>query len=190
VHTSRAWASGVSVGLTPAGTRALLGAAMPELVDVTAPLADVLGPGDGELADRLHAAPDWPSRFAVVDRLLMSRLTVARPPDSRVMTAWTVLQRAGRPPRVGVLADSLGVSRRALELGFRRQVGLSPGAVARVARFQRAIALLGRPTGLARVAADCGYTDQPHFTRDMRRMAGLSPTELFAFVQYRRPPGP
>ena len=184
------WATGVTVGLTPAGARALLGVPMPELVDAAVPLADVLGRHDADLAERLHAAPDWRSRFDVLDRMLAARLARPRPPDPLVTAAWTRLQRSGGRRHVGALAEQLGVSRRYLELGFRRQIGLSPGAVARVARFQRAVGLLARHTGLARTAADCGYADQAHFTRDIRRMAGVTPTELFALVQYRPLPGP
>lgn len=38
-------------------------------------------------------------------------------------------------------------------------------------------------TSLARVAAEAGYADQPHFTREVRALTGLTPTQLFAFVQ-------
>ncbi len=47
----------------------------------------------------------------------------------------------------------------------------------RVLRFERARRALerrGRP-GLAEVAAECGYFDQPHLTRDFNEFAGCSP---------------
>jgi transcriptional regulator GlxA family with amidase domain len=75
------------------------------------------------------------------------------------------------------------VDRRNLELRFQRQVGLSPGTVARIARVQRAVGMLSRHAGLPRTAAECGYADQPHFTREIRAMAGLTPTEPCASVQ-------
>jgi AraC-like DNA-binding protein len=36
-------------------------------------------------------------------------------------------------------------------------------------------------------AVVCGYADQPHFNREFRAMAGITPTQLFAFLQYVRP---
>jgi AraC-like DNA-binding protein len=179
------WGHGASVGLTPAGAAALLGAPMRELVGGTARLADFLGHRDAELAERLGAAPDWPTRFAVLDEQLIAWLAVDRQPDGLAMRAWWRLQQSAERLSIGALAGELGVSRRNLELRFQRQIGLSPGSVARIARFQRAVGMLARPVGLLRTAVECGYADQPHFNREIRAMAGLTPTQLCAFLQDR-----
>ncbi|MEV0998168.1 helix-turn-helix transcriptional regulator [Nonomuraea sp. NPDC050202] len=84
---------------------------------------------------------------------------------------------------IEALAGELGVSRRYLELGFRRVVGLTPKTVARVARFQRAVHALSRPSATLGRAVACGYADQPHLAREVRAMAGMTPKQLFAFVQ-------
>jgi len=185
VFEQTGWGHGVSIGLTPAGATALLGVPMRELVGGTARLADFLGHREVELAERLGEAPDWPTRFALLDEQLTARLAVDRRPDGLAVRAWWRLQQSPGRLRISTLADELGVSRRNLELAFQRQIGLSPGTVARIARFQRAVHMLTRPTGLLRTAVDCGYADQPHFNREIRAMAGLTPTELCAFLQYR-----
>jgi AraC-like DNA-binding protein len=189
VHTRTAWATGVTVGLTPAGASALLGLPMAELAGATVPLADVLGGRDREIAERLHAAPDPASRFAVLDAMLTPLPARARPADPIAGVAWAMLHRSAGRLRVGALADRLGVSRRYLELAFRRQIGLPPGVVGRIARFQHAVALLGRGAGPAHTAAECGYADQPHLHREVHRMAGLTPAKLCAFLQYPPDPG-
>jgi AraC-like DNA-binding protein len=71
--------------------------------------------------------------------------------------------------------------------GFRRQFGVTPKTVARVARFQHAVHVLSRPSATFGAAVACGYADQPHFNREFRSMAGVTPTELLAFLQYVRP---
>ncbi|MDQ7909459.1 helix-turn-helix domain-containing protein [Phytohabitans sp. ZYX-F-186] len=180
------WGHGVCVGLTPLGASALLGVPMRELAGGSVPLADLLG-HDGEiLAERLDAAPDWPARFAVLDELFSARLDRdgGWAADGLALRAWARLQEPGAP-RVGALAAELGVSRRGLEVRFRRQVGLSPATVARVARFQRAVWLLAAGRDLPATAQDSGYADQPHFNREVRAMAGLTPGQLCAFLQYR-----
>ncbi|MCW3819465.1 helix-turn-helix domain-containing protein [Micromonospora sp. DR5-3] len=185
IHEQTAWGDGVSIGLTPAGTTALLGIPMRELAGGTFQLADLLGHREAELAERLGEAPDRPTWFAVLDDYLTARLAADRQPDRLTMHAWWRLQRSANRLRISTLADELGVSRRNLELRFQRQIGLSPGTVARIARFQRAVHLLTQSAGLPRTAVDCGYADQPHFNREIRAMSGLTPTELCAFFQYR-----
>ncbi len=180
------WGHGVSVGFTPLGVSALLGVPMRELAGAAVPLADLLGRDAEDLAERLDAAPGWRSRFAVLDDLLAARLDGdgRRDADGLALRAWARLQQPG-PPRVGALAAGLGVSRRGLEVRFRKQIGLSPATVARVARFQRAVWMLAHGRDLAATALDSGYADQPHFNREVRAMAGLTPTQLCALLQYR-----
>lgn len=179
------WGHGVSVGLTPLGVSALLGLPMGELAGAAVPLADLLGRDGEELAERLDAAPGWPARFAVLDRALEARIRRGRDAvDPLVLRAWACLQRPAAP-RAGTLAAALGVSRRGLETRFRRQVGLSPATVARVARFQRAVWHLAAGRDFPATAQDSGYADQPHFNREVRAMTGLTPTALRGFLRYR-----
>jgi AraC-like DNA-binding protein len=185
VDGQTSWGHGVSVGLTPAGVSALLGVPMRDLAEGTVRLTDVVGRRSAELAERLATAPDWPTRFAVLDARLTAWCAPDRQPDALLTEAWWRLQRTPDRLRIGGLATELGVSRRYLELRFQRQVGLSPATITRVARFQRATYLLAQGCGLARTAVDSGYADQPHFNREVRRMAGVTPSELCAFLQYR-----
>jgi AraC-like DNA-binding protein len=184
VH-EQTWRHGVSIGLTPAGVFALLGVPMRELVNGTARLADFLGRRDVELAERLGRAPDWPTRFALLDERLTAWLAVDRELDGLMVDAWWRLHQSPDRLRISALADELSVSRRYLEVGFQRQIGLSPATVARITRFQRAVSLLSQRSGLLRTAVDSGYADQSHFNREIRAMAGVTPTELCAFLQYR-----
>ncbi|WP_207928867.1 helix-turn-helix transcriptional regulator [Actinomadura sp. 6K520] len=189
VYGEAGWRRGVTVGLTVAGARALLGTPMCLLTGTAVELADVLGRRAGELAERLAAAPDPPARFAVLDDLLTRWLCPGKGPDGPAMLGWWRLQEAAGGISVGDLAAEIGVSRRRLETGFRREIGLSPKTVARVARFQRAAQVLGT-SGAFRAAVACGYADQPHFNREVRAMTGVTPTELCALLQYTgRPTG-
>jgi AraC-like DNA-binding protein len=179
------WGHTMTVGLTPAGAAGLLGVPMRELAGRTVTLADLLGRGRaGELVERLAAAPAK-DRFALLDGVLTGWAAAgARPPERAVTEAWRRLQLADRP-RVGALADELGVGRRRLERGFREEIGLTPGTVARIARFQRAVGELARGASLAGAAVASGFADQPHLTRETRAMTGITPGALSAIVQYR-----
>jgi methylphosphotriester-DNA--protein-cysteine methyltransferase len=51
-----------------------------------------------------------------------------------------------------------------------------------VLRFRRFLALAEQApdAALSRLAADAGYADQSHLTRDCNRLSGLTPVELLA----------
>jgi AraC-like DNA-binding protein len=178
------WGYTMTVGLTPAGVAGLLGVPMRELAGRTVPLADLLGRGRAGEVERLSAARAE-DRFALLDGMLAGWAAAAgaRPPERAVTEAWRRLQLVDRP-RIGDLVADLGVARRRLERGFREEIGLSPGTVARIARFQRAVHELAGGASLAGAAAASGFADQPHLTRETRAMAGITPGELSAVVEH------
>ena len=120
-------------------------------------------------------------------RLLASEvggLVLDNPADPMVTEAAQLLAR----PRAqaGDVAARLGVGERQLLRRCRAAVGYGPATLRRVLRFRRFVARVdageGRPGGpdLARLAAETGYTDQAHLTRECARLAGLPPAALTA----------
>lgn len=183
---------GFHLSLSPRGARALLGvpaaALAAELVDV-----DELWGGLGrELVERVNGVPDWPSRVAVVDDVLRRRLAAAparAAAGAEVTEAWRALT-VGRAARVTDVADHVGWSRRHLSERFAAEYGVTPKTLARIVRFERAADRLKRPDrpALATVAAEVGFADQAHMTRDWHDFAGCSPrawlaAEVLPFVQ-------
>ncbi len=96
-----------------------------------------------------------------------------------------VVEAARRVDReeVGTVARELGISERQLRRRFHAAVGYGPATLARVLRFRRFVEEVdaGR-TDLAPLAADAGYADQAHLTRETARLAGLPP---LAFIRAR-----
>jgi AraC-like DNA-binding protein len=178
------WRQGIAIGLTPAGVRAVLGLPMRELTGAVIPIDSLPRAQAGELAARLVAAPGSAARFAVLDGLLAAWLRPGRQPDATADRGWQRLQAVAGRMTIGGLAAELGVSRRRLETGFAREIGQTPKTVARIARFQDAVQVLATPSATFSAAAARGYADQPHFNREIRAMAGITPTELRALVQY------
>ena len=79
--------------------------------------------------------------------------------------------------RIDALADALGCSRRHLAKRFAEEVGASPKLAARLIRFEAARARLGS-VPLARLAAEHGFADQAHLSREFRALGGVSPTQF------------
>ena len=73
------------------------------------------------------------------------------------------------------------MTQRTLQRLFAEYVGVSPGWVLRRGRLHAAaervihLAASGPEESLAAVAAEFGYADQAHFSRDFRRVLGTAP---------------
>jgi AraC-like DNA-binding protein len=173
--------TGVQLQLTWRGARALLGVPAGALAGDTVDLAALLGRRTGTLLDRLATAPDWAQRFDLLDAELAALAARGRGADgvrAEVGYAWDRLVQTGGNLRIAELAAEVGWSRRHLAAQFHAETGLAPKAAARVIRFERACDLLRGPDhpALAAVAADAGYVDQAHLSRDFRDLAGSTAT--------------
>jgi AraC-like DNA-binding protein len=107
-----------------------------------------------------------------------TELARAAPPDRAVGEAARALARPAA--RVEHLAAELGLSERQLRRRCHAAVGYGPKALHRVLRFRRFLRASDAAAApdLARLAADAGYADQAHLTRECVRLAGLAPAAL------------
>jgi AraC-like DNA-binding protein len=80
---------------------------------------------------------------------------------------------------VSAAIRGLRVSERQLRRRFTLSVGYGPATYLRVARLQRAVKRASRATDVTSLAADAGYTDQAHLSRECRALTGRSPREFF-----------
>jgi AraC-like DNA-binding protein len=66
-----------------------------------------------------------------------------------------------------------GLSRRALQRWFAQEIGMPPQRYLRLLRFQDTLEQMqSSGDGLASVAFDQGYADQPHMAREVRKLSG------------------
>jgi AraC-like DNA-binding protein len=156
---------------------AALGLPARELLDRSPALAEVWADGQ-RLAQRVAEAPDAGGRLGLLADLVAARLTHAPAPDPLVRAA--VMGLSHPRVRIARLCDRLGISERQLRRRFETAVGYSPSTLARVLRLQRFLALAAGEGDLARLAAEAGYADQSHLTRDCGQLASLPPAALLA----------
>lgn len=159
----------------PPGTApALLGVPAHEVRDRRVDLAD-LWPAARvrRLTARIDAAPD---PAAALEALALDRAADTDPPDP-LLTQVVAALNAGHS--VTETAETLGMSTRHLHRRSRTAFGYGPKTLSRVLRLQRALNLAARGTPYAELAARSGYADQPHLTREVRALTGLTPGRLF-----------
>jgi transcriptional regulator GlxA family with amidase domain len=145
-------------------------------------VADVWGRAGAELAERVADAETPDGRRRELAAVVLARWRDGDDVDPVVAAAVRMLGRPGA--RVAALGPALGIGERQLLRRFDAAVGYGPKLLDRVLRFQRFVgrapAVGGEGGQLARVAAELGYADQAHLSRDCKRLSGLSPVALAA----------
>ena len=99
--------------------------------------------------------------------------------DPRVELAVRVIDAADGNVPIAHVARGVGTSLRTLQMRFLDAVGMTLKTYARVRRLQATIKQLdaGGVT-LAVMSLESGFSDQAHATRDVRRIAGMTPGRL------------
>ena len=139
---------------------------MPQLHDAVS--TAMTGGGDGRRTRAVEAFTAW----------LVATLP---PPDADGLLANALADLVDGDPtvlQVQDAADRLGVSARTLQRLARRCIGLPPAAMIRRRRLQEAAERLRTDpdADLASLAADLGYADQAHLSRDFRTTLGFTPS--------------
>jgi len=98
-----------------------------------------------------------------------------------------IQRRMHHPLSLADLARAAGLSVSQFSFNFRRAHGMSPMAYLRRQRLQRAARLLENHTlSIKEIAAQAGYPDPLHFSREFRRVIGHPPTRHRALAQSAR----
>lgn len=171
---ARALKLGVRLRVGAAGD--VLGMPASDLRDLIPSVAEVRD-GGGDLEERLSQATSGQARLRTMATTVSGWVSTAPPPDPLIRAAASDLALGAT---VTDLADRLAISQRQLRRRFAHAIGYSPKTLARILRLQRFLALAEGRGGLARVAVEAGYADQPHLTRESRELTGLSPAALLA----------
>ncbi|MDA3625991.1 helix-turn-helix domain-containing protein [Saccharopolyspora oryzae] len=156
----------LGVAFRPGCFRPFLRAPVSTITDRTIDAREVFGPA--------LTAPDVPA----VEQLLRAH---APEPDPRAEQAADIVAMIAAKPeitRVDALAREFGTSIRQLQRLFAEHVGIGPKWVIRRYRLHEVTERMARGAELdwASVAAELGYADQAHLTRDFKSLFGEPPT--------------
>jgi AraC-like DNA-binding protein len=181
----------ISPGSTVVGLRFQPGAAsawlrtpMSEIVAARMPLESFWGAEARRLADWISEGGTPEGIAQRLERALADRSSGIAPPSEMPRG---IVRLIDESRHIGAhvvrhLRDELAMSERTLLRRCRETFGYGPKTLDRILRFQRFLRLAtarGR-AGMADLAADAGYADQPHLIRETRQLSGLTPSAVLA----------
>jgi AraC-like DNA-binding protein len=156
----------------------VLGIPASELLNQSVPLRDVWGRAETARFARIAQEPTLSARMSAMETALIGRMTDVGESDEATCAAIRWL--AGHPHgRVEELSRWLGFSSRQIQRRFTLAVGYGPKLFQSVLRFQRLLNLADRADArwnLAQLAANAGYADQAHMTREVQQFSGSPPS--------------
>jgi len=176
----------VGVRFWPGAAAPLLGVPAEELVDLTVQLDDLWADKAVRLGELLADAPGPDAALDHLHLYLLYRQARAGNPDPLVTVAARRLM-PWQPVEIGTLTAQLAISASQLRRRFLATVGVGPKTLQRTLRMQGYLALAqaaaapgasGPARQLADLAADAGYADQAHLSRECLRLTGRTPREL------------
>lgn len=172
-----------AVKFRPGGFRAFTGR-LPARNGV-APLGPDLGMDPALLRDAVLAEDDDAARTAVLDRALAPLAPAPEPAYLDLLALLDAMIEDRSLVRVDQVAALGGLSTRSVQRLFAGYVGVSPKKVLARYRLQDAAAAIdaGEVDDLAALAADLGWFDQAHFSRDFHAVVGTTPS---AYLQRAR----
>ena len=140
------------------------------------PIAEVDNP------DELVRAAEQDQQTAIGLLLSSCRPVIYNPQDWISVLAVTLSGNANI--RLEAWADAHGLSPAALSRGFQRVFGTTPRAFRARLRARRAWrAIIRGRLPLGYIAAEFGFADQPHMTRDVRAVTGSTPGAWRAMIK-------
>jgi AraC-like DNA-binding protein len=188
----------VGVRFRPGAAAALVGSPPSELVDLTLEADAVLGHALIETGERIALSGSPGAAMALLEQLIVERATTtAADVDPLVAEAVRRLMPWGVKD-VASLRSELFISERHFRRRLESSIGLAPKTLHRVLRFQGFLALaqyaLARGkdpagAGLGALAAEAGYADQAHLTRECARLAGATPKAFLHQMTHQCGPG-
>lgn len=184
IFTRRLSGKGKALGIRfrPGGFRPFCSAPISTLNDRVVPASDIFGPAAGSALNAVMAASDDSAMIDHAVELLRGADPRPDPVAEEVGGIVTLITTDPLLRRVGDLVTAVGIPERRLQRLFAEYVGVSPKWAMRRARLHEAAqrAEAGDVVDWAVVAADLGYADQAHLTRDFTATIGVPPSRYAA----------
>lgn len=152
-----------------------------DLVNSMIQIPRLFGFTANEICEQLLAKKDLHARQEFIEQLFV-QINLQPAIESKIyVKSAEIIESCGGQVQVSQLASLLDVSTRSLERIYADVLGISPKKFIRLVRFQNVLAKLklsNQYRNYAEIAYESGYSDQSHFVREIKALAGVLPSDL------------
>lgn len=138
---------------------------------------------DDCFTERLSEKANVRERIELIEQFLIQRLCRQRSVSEQILAAAHLINRSHGQLSISRLSDEICLCQRQLERKFGQATGFTPKEYSRIMKFQHAVTVLRQTStvnDLHSVAIDCGYYDQAHFGKEVKRLSGSSPSAFLS----------
>jgi transcriptional regulator GlxA family with amidase domain len=145
-------------------------------------LQAIWGSAVNQLMEQISEAAEDSQRAALFNHFFEDRLLPQQ--GAAAYIDYTIRQLEAHNGNINIqhLEKKLGISCRHLERLFRARVGLTPKEISKIIRLNHAFSCLEKQPAmsLTTLSYESGYYDQAHFSKDFKKIAGISPSKLIS----------
>jgi AraC-like DNA-binding protein len=165
----------LGVSLKMDGCSALLSLPLTEITDQTVE-GEHLFPEQQFLWEQVAEMESFEAQRILLVQWLMRAIQPA-PYVQLVQQACWALREQPTGYTLDQLSAKLHLSSRHLRRMMLRHVGIGPGEYMRLSRFVKSLYMMPQTPSLMDIAYNVHYSDQAHFCRDFKEIAGMTPSE-------------
>ena len=160
----------------PAGLWPFIRLPQQELLDNSFSFSDLHARLNSRISEALLTSETISAFIERLDQILLRCLPAAAP-HPQLTQAITTIVRSGGLADIRQISIDVGYSERQLRRIFLQRLGVGMHTFSRIVRVNRAVGMMQTVgTGMASIANEVGFFDQPHFIHDFKALCGVSPS--------------
>jgi AraC-like DNA-binding protein len=171
----------ISARFLPDGISPFIKMPVTQLENRAVALTEVFKDEGNNLEQEVINATRNDDRIKLIETFLLSKLTQQNMIDIITKSCVDIIFQSQGQISMGALAGKMNINRRNMERRFISVVGMSPKQLAKLARLQATLKMLGQKkfNTLTEIAYENGYFDQAHFIKDLKEFTGMNPKSFF-----------
>ena len=144
-------------------------------------LKEIFNEAGNILGEEVIIATNNRDRIKLIETFRSSKLTEQHTIDAITKSCVDMIFQSQGQIGIVALAGKMNINRRNMERKFTSVIGMSPKQLAKVARLQSTLKMLGQKkfSNLTEIAYENGYFDQAHFIKDFKEFTGMNPKSFF-----------